>query len=54
MSVDTKAIAKASGELSGLLFQIGEILDDLTDVNTLGLEVLRGQLEELKALRVLS
>ena len=26
MSADTKAIAKASGELSGLLFQIGEIL----------------------------
>ena len=29
MSADAKAIAKASGELSGLLFQVTEILDDL-------------------------
>ena len=52
MSSDAKAIAKAVGELSGLIFQVGEILDDLQDVNALGIETLRGQLEELKVLRV--
>ena len=49
---DAKAIAKVSDELSGLLFQVGEILDDLDDVNSLGEETLRGHLEELKVLRV--
>ena len=37
---------------SGLVFQITEILDDLKEVNSLGLEVIRGHLDELKYLRV--
>ena len=45
-------LAKVSGELSGLVFQVEEILDDLHVVNDLGLEVLRGHLDELKVLRV--
>ena len=46
------SIPKVTGELSGLLFQIGEILEDLGNVNSLSVDVLNRNLEELKALRV--
>jgi hypothetical protein len=45
-------VAKVSGELSGLVFQVEEILEELKSINSLGLEVLRGHLEELKVLRI--
>ena len=44
--------AKVSGELSGLTFQIGEALEELTDVNELSIEEIRSSMDELKQLRV--
>ena len=46
------AVAKASGELAGLVFQVQEILDDLHTPDTMSLEVLQGHLDELKMLRI--
>ena len=44
--------AKVNGELSGLTFQIGEALEELTDVNELSIEEIRSSMDELKLLRV--
>ena len=45
-------VAKVTGELSGLVFQVDEILDDLENLNNLSLDTLRSHLEELKGLRI--
>ena len=45
-------VAKASGELSGLIFQVEEILDDLQDISGMNLGVLQGYHDDLKALRI--
>ena len=50
--VEMSSIPKVTGELSGLLFQIGEILEDLGNVNSLSIDVLNRNLDELKTLRV--
>ena len=47
--VEMSDIPKVTGELSGLLFQIREILEDLGNVNSLSLDVLDRNLEELKS-----
>ena len=52
MAVAPESEAKLSGELSGLVFQINEVVDDLKDVNQMGSTALRRNLEELKELRV--
>ena len=52
IQVEMSSIPKVTGELSGLVFQIGEILEDLVNVNSLSLDVLQRNLDELKALRV--
>ena len=44
--------AKVNDELSGLTFQIGEALEELTDVNELSIEEIRSSMDELKLLRV--
>ena len=44
--------AKATGQLTGLVFQLEETLDDLDNVNALSLEELQTHVSELKGLRV--
>ena len=44
--------AKATGQLTGLVFQLEELLEDLQNVNVLGLEELQTNVNELKSLRV--
>ena len=51
-TINMSSEAKVTGELSGLLFEIEETLEDLQDVNPLSLEELRRNLAELKVLRV--
>ena len=52
LPAEMSGIPKVTGELSGLLFQIGEILEDLENVNSLGLDNLLRNLDDLKGLRV--
>ena len=44
--------AKVSGELSGVIFQTEELLEDLQNANTLSLHALQKNVDELKELRV--
>ena len=52
LHAEKSGVPKVTGELSGLLFQIGEILEDLENVNSLELDNLLRNLEDLKGLRV--